>query len=77
MNEHEMTYELAIEELRQIVLSLQGELNNIEELEDKMKRARILLRFCNQKIKDIKVSIDDIIREIDEESEASEMGTKN
>lgn len=64
-----MTYESAIEELRQIVLSLQGELSNIEELEGKMKRARLLLRFCNQKIKDINVSIDNIIREIDEESE--------
>ena len=69
-----MTYESAIAELREIVQSLQGDISNIELLEEKMKRARILIRFCDQKIKDIRISIDDIIREIDEETQGDVSG---
>nr|MBS0036758.1 exodeoxyribonuclease VII small subunit [Saprospiraceae bacterium] len=67
--DNSFTYEDAIEELREILQSLQGELTNIELLEEKMKRAGVLLQFCSKKIKDIEVNIEDIISEIERETE--------
>jgi exodeoxyribonuclease VII small subunit len=67
--ENNFSYEDAIDELREILQSLQGELTNIELLEEKMKRAGVLLKFCSKKIKDIEVNIEDIISEIDSETD--------
>ena len=68
MEDKEITYKEAIEELREILQSLQGEMDEIEQIESKMKRARFLIRFCNQKIKDVHTSVEDIVREMEEET---------
>ncbi len=68
----ELTYEDAINELREILKDLQGDLSHIDDLEKKMVRAGLLIKFCTEKIKNIEVRIDDIISEIDSDSESGD-----
>lgn len=68
----ELTYEDAINELREILKDLQGELSHIDDLEKKMVRAGQLIKFCTEKINNIEVRIDDIISEIDSDAESGD-----
>ncbi|TVR87638.1 MAG: exodeoxyribonuclease VII small subunit [Saprospirales bacterium] len=69
MEDSELTYSKAIEELRQILQDLQGDLEDIDQLEKKMKRARFLLHYCHKKLKDVNTSIEQIVEEMEQEAE--------
>lgn len=60
----DFSYQEAIDELREIVKGLQGNLEDIEQLESKMKRASVLIQFCRRKIQNVQTTIDDIVNEI-------------
>jgi len=69
MEDNDLTYSKAIVELRQILQDLQGDLEDIDQLEKKMKRARFLLRFCHKKLKDVNTSVEQIVKEMEEEGD--------
>ena len=46
-----LSYETAYAELQQIVHDLQGELIGIDELAAKIKRARDLIAFCRERLR--------------------------
>ncbi|MEM7106300.1 MAG: exodeoxyribonuclease VII small subunit [Bacteroidota bacterium] len=58
--ENQPTYKSALAELRQIVNDLEHELVDIDELSEKVKRAKALLDFCRTRIKK---SMDDLAEE--------------
>ena len=47
----DLTYETAYAELQQIVTDLQGELIGIDELAAKIERARMLIQFCRERLR--------------------------
>ncbi|MFQ5447246.1 MAG: exodeoxyribonuclease VII small subunit, partial [Saprospiraceae bacterium] len=46
-----LTYDSAMDELKEIVSNLQEELVGMDELSGKMKRAGELIRFCREKLR--------------------------
>lgn len=55
-----LSYEKALEELETIVEELQGELVNIDELEEKTKRAAFLIDWCRDKLTGAEKQIGDL-----------------
>ncbi len=47
----DLTYETAYAELQQLVTELQGELIGIDELAAKIERARMLIQFCRERLR--------------------------
>lgn len=47
-----LTYESAYAELQQIVVDLQGETTSIDALTEKIERARELIQFCRDRLRD-------------------------
>lgn len=58
-----MTYSRALNELEQIVQSIESQEADIDELTDKVKRATELIVFCNQKLKGTQEDINKILAE--------------
>ena len=55
-----LSYEKALNELEGIVEELQGELVNIDDLEEKTKRAAYLIDWCRDKLKGAEKQIGDL-----------------
>ncbi len=51
MNDKELTYEAAVEELNEIVQALEQEITSIDQLSEKVKRAAELVQFCKEKLR--------------------------
>ena len=51
MKKQEMTYESAHAELQEIVRALQNEAVGIDDLAEKIARAQVLIRFCQEKLR--------------------------
>jgi exodeoxyribonuclease VII small subunit len=58
------SYEAHIEELEQIIASIEGEQISIDDLSEKVKRAAELIRKCQSVLKATGEAIDGIIEEI-------------
>jgi len=54
-------YKAAVEELDKIVSDLQGGKIEIDELSNKVQRAKELFDFCQEHLKNIQKDIDDIL----------------
>ena len=48
-----MTYESAIRELKEIIDDLRNELVSVDELTAKVKRAKELIEFCKNKLREV------------------------
>lgn len=57
-----LSYENALKELEGIVEELQGELVNIDDLEEKTKRAAYLIDWCRDKLKGAEKQIGDLFK---------------
>lgn len=68
-NQTTMTYEVAYAELQEIMEQLQHQEVSIDELEERVKRATELIRFCTEKLRGAERNIADILRTIEEEGE--------
>lgn len=53
MSNKKQTYESAIKELQQIVNEMQEEMVSIDEITEKVKRAKTLMVFCKNKLRDV------------------------
>lgn len=59
-----LTYQSALDELNQIAIDMESEKISIDELAEKVKRASILLRICNAKLKSTEDDVRKILGEI-------------
>ena len=53
MSKKKQTYESAIKELQQIVNEMQEEMVSIDEITEKVKRAKELMDFCKNKLREV------------------------
>ena len=63
--ENNLTYEGAMEELKEIALQIDNESVTVDVLADKVKRASELIEFCQLKLKTTETEINQIIKKID------------
>lgn len=59
-----ITYQAALDELNQIAIDMENEKISIDELAEKVKRASLLLRICNAKLKSTEDDVKKILGEI-------------
>ncbi|MEL6660653.1 MAG: exodeoxyribonuclease VII small subunit [Bacteroidota bacterium] len=57
MKTNELSYEEALAELETIMQELQQEQVSIDDLSDKSTRARDLINYCQQKLRDIQAKL--------------------
>ena len=60
-----LTYEGAMEELKEIALQIDNESVTVDVLADKVKRASELIEFCQLKLKTTETEINQIIKKMD------------
>lgn len=52
-----LTFDLANAELQQIIADLQNEAVGIDELAVRIERARVLISFCREKLREVEVRL--------------------
>jgi exodeoxyribonuclease VII small subunit len=60
----ELNYDEAFNELRQIMSEMQNDEISVDELAGRVQRASVLIRICNQKLRDTENKIGEIIEEL-------------
>jgi len=63
--EKNLTYEGAMEELKEIALQIDNESVTVDVLAEKVKRASELIEFCQLKLKTTETEINQIIKKMD------------
>ena len=63
--ENNLTYEGAMEELKEIALQIDNESVTVDVLAEKVKRASELIEFCQMKLKTTETEINQIIKKMD------------
>ena len=63
--ENNLTYEGAMEELKEVALQIDNESVTVDVLADKVKRASELIEFCQLKLKTTETEINQIIKKMD------------
>lgn len=53
MSKSPETYEAAIKELQQVVNDLRNEMVSVDEMTDKVNRAKELIDFCKNKLRNV------------------------
>ena len=61
----ETSYIQAYDELQQIVEDMENGQISVDELDEKIKRASILLKICKDKLYKTEKNVQDILKEID------------
>ncbi|WP_207425047.1 exodeoxyribonuclease VII small subunit [Pedobacter sp. SYSU D00535] len=61
--EENLSYEAAYKELEQIYQDINNEEVSIDELAEKVKRASVLIGFCQRKLRGTEEEIEGILRE--------------
>jgi exodeoxyribonuclease VII small subunit len=62
--ENNLTYEGAMEELKEIALQIDNESVTVDVLAEKVKRASELIEFCQLKLKSTETEINQIIKKM-------------
>lgn len=65
MMNQELTYEAAYTELQQIAEEIENETVSVDVLAEKVKRASILIEFCQQKLRATEVEVNNIIKQME------------
>ena len=63
--ENNLTYEVAMEELKVIALQIDNESVTVDVLAEKVKRASELIEFCQLKLKTTETEINQIIKKME------------
>lgn len=56
-----MTYEKAMAELEKIVQTLENEEVSMDEVLEKVKRAKFLMEFCKNKLRSIEAEVQEVL----------------
>ena len=67
--EKNMTYESAYAELQQIAEEIEEETVSVDTLAEKVKRASILIQFCQQKLRGTEDEVTKIIKQMEKGNE--------
>jgi exodeoxyribonuclease VII small subunit len=62
--ETNLTYEKAFNELRQIAAEIESEKVSVDELAEKVKRASVLIRYCQEKLRSTETEVNNIISQM-------------
>ncbi|NIG55164.1 exodeoxyribonuclease VII small subunit [Chitinophaga sp. Cy-1792] len=62
----ELTYENAFRELQEIAEEIEMETVSVDLLADKVKRAAMLIAFCQQKLRATETEVNNIIKQMSE-----------
>lgn len=65
MDQKDLTYESAYEELRQIAAAIENESVPVDILAEKVKRASMLIEFCQQKLRSTEAEVTNIIKQME------------
>jgi len=60
-----LTYKAAYEELKLIASEIENETVSIDVLSEKVKRASVLIEFCQNKLRDTETEVTKIIKHMD------------
>lgn len=60
----DLTYESAASELEGILNNLKADTISIDDLATKVERASLLLKFCNEKLKNTESKVNEIIQKL-------------
>ena len=60
---NELTYDKALAELQAIVSEMQQEVIGVEELSEKAKRAAVLVKFCQERLRKIEEEVAGLFEE--------------
>lgn len=63
--EKNLTYETAFEELQQIAEEIEEETVSVDVLAEKVKRASMLIQFCQQKLRSTEDEVTKIIKQME------------
>lgn len=64
MKQEKLTYESASAELSRILAELESNEIGIDQLAEKVERAGVLLRFCQDKLRDTEAKVSQIIEDL-------------
>ena len=66
MAKKNLTYQLALDELEDILHNMESNNLEIDKLSDGVKRASELISFCKTKLKKTETAVEDILKKMDE-----------
>ncbi|MFY0256140.1 exodeoxyribonuclease VII small subunit [Chitinophaga sp. 30R24] len=61
----QLTYEAAYSELQLIAAEIENEAVSVDLLADKVKRAAVLIEFCQQKLRATETEVNNIIKQME------------
>ncbi|MBO9728810.1 MAG: exodeoxyribonuclease VII small subunit [Chitinophaga sp.] len=65
----ELTYETAYNELQEIAAEIENEAVSVDLLAEKVKRAAVLIEFCQQKLRATEAEVNNIIKQMEGKGE--------
>ncbi|RBL89583.1 exodeoxyribonuclease VII small subunit [Chitinophaga flava] len=63
--EQELTYEAAYAELQEIAAEIENETVSVDVLAERVKRASLLIEFCQQKLRATEAEVNNIIKQME------------
>lgn len=66
MEEQSLTYEAAFDELTRIAKEIESESVSVDVLAEKVKRASVLVAFCQAKLRSAESEVNNIIAQMDQ-----------
>ena len=63
--EENLTYEAAFAELKEIAAEIENETVSVDVLAEKVKRASVLIAFCQSKLRNTETEVNKIIRQME------------
>ena len=65
----QLSYSQALKELEEIVGEIESETADLDSLEEKVRRAAFLIKFCRDKLRNTEEEVKKILSEIEESTE--------
>ena len=63
--EKNLTYESAFNELKQIAAGIEQESVSVDVLAEKVKRASVLIEYCQSRLRDTEIQVNKIIQQME------------
>ena len=63
--EKNLTYESAFSELKQIATEIEQESVSVDVLAEKVKRASVLIEYCQSRLRDTEIQVNKIIQQME------------
>jgi exodeoxyribonuclease VII small subunit len=74
--EKNLTYESAFIELKKIAAEIEQETVSVDVLAEKVKRASVLIEYCQSKLRDTELQVNKIIQQMEKNTARLEPGTE-